>query len=511
MDKKVHITLISLYSTDAIGLRYIAAVLKQQAIDVSLIFFKEKDLTSDLMSLPTENEYQLLIGRLKKLEPDIVGISLRSSFFKIASTITERVRKEVSVPVIWGGTHPTVAPEDSIQMADMICIGEGEYPLLELADKLSSSQDHSDIQNLWIRKDGHVIKNDVRPLIPDLDSLPFPDYGDENKYFIEGDKITSSDIGLLTFNLNIMASRGCPFQCSYCCNSVFNTLYKGKGSKVRRRSVENVLEEIFSLRKKFPNIKRIDFIDEVFAWDKEWTSAFSERYPKEVGLPFQCAQHPNMVDKDILKMLKEVGLERVEVGVQSGSEKIRKEFFKRPVSDKKLLKTSQYIKQMGIVPFYDFIVDNPFETEEDRKDGLQFLLKFPRPFHLHIFSLIYFPNTVITKRALSANLISEEQIEGNSEQTFDQMFVTLRYPRPAVDQFWICLYSLTSKSFIPKFLIRALSRSEYLKNHPKPLVLFADFANTFKLGIIAMKWLLEGKPVFSTIRKTAKRGASPIV
>lgn len=199
------------------------------------------------------------------------------------------------------------------------------------------------------------------------------------------------------------------------------------------------------------------------------------------------------------------------MGVQSGSERVRKDFFKRPVSDEKLLKTSRFIKEMGIVPFYDFIVDNPFETEKDRKDGLQFLLKFPRPFHLHIFSLIYFPNTVITKRALAAKLISEEQIEGNSEQTFDQMFVTLRYPRPNVDQFWICLYSLASKSFIPKALIRVLSRSDYLKKHPKPLVLFADFSNTFKLGTIAMKWLLEGKPVFTTIRKTAKRGTSPIV
>lgn len=361
------------------------------------------------------------------------------------------------------------------------------------------------------KKNGRVIKNDVRSLIKDLNSLPFPDYGDENKYFIEGDEITSCDLGLLTYNLNIMASRGCPFQCSYCCNSVFNTLYKGKGPKIRRRSVENVMEEILSLRAKFPNIKRIDFIDEVFAWDEQWSSEFTRRYKKEVGLPFQCAQHPNMVDKDILKMLKEVGLERVEVGVQSGSEKIRKEFFKRPVSDKKLLKTSQYVNQMGIVPFYDFIVDNPFETEEDRKDGLVFLLKFPRPFHLHIFSLIYFPNTIITKRALAADLISEEQIEGNSEQTFDQMFVTLRYPRPKVDQFWICLYSLTSKSFIPKTLIRMLSHSNYLRKHPKPLVLFADFANTVKLGTIALKWFLEGKPVLATLRKTAKRGTSPIV
>jgi len=210
-------------------------------------------------------------------------------------------------------------------------------------------------------------------------------------------------------------------------------------------------------------------------------------------------------------LLKDAGLERVEVGVQSGSERIRKGYFERPVPNAKLQQTAQFLKEMGIVPFYDFIVDNPFETEEDQREGLEFLLSFPRPFHLHVFSLIYFPNTVITKRALESGLISENQIEGNAEQTFDQMFVTLRYPRPKRGQFWISLYSMASKSFIPKALIRWLSRSKFLREHPKPLIIFADLANTFKLGLIAIKWLLEGKPVFSTLRQTAKRGASPIV
>lgn len=505
------IPLISLYSTDAIGLRYIKAVLKKHGFNVPVIFFKELHLASDLMSLPTEKEYQLLMNLLKRLNPSAVGISLRSSYFKIGSSITERIKKEMSVPTIWGGTHPTIAPEESVNIADIVCIGEGEYPMLELATKISDDQDYASIKNLWIKQNGQIIKNDVRPLIQNLDALPFPDYGDKDYYFIEDEKVTSKDPGLQTYNLNIMASRGCPYHCTYCCNSVFHAIYKGKGPRIRRRSVENVMEEIFSLKDRFVNLSRIDFIDEVFAWDKDWTAKFTKRYKNEINMPFHCAQHPNMVDKDILIMLKDAGLERVEVGVQSGSERIRKQFFERPVSDQKLLKTSKFLKQMGIVPFYDFIVDNPFESEKDKKDGLEFLLKFPRPFHLHVFSLIYFPNTVITKRALSAGLITEKQVEGNAEQTFDQMFVTLRYPRPRSDQFWISLYSLASKSFVPKDFIRRLSRSEYLKRNPKPLIFLADSANTAKLGLIALKWLLEGKPVFSTIRQTAKRGTSPIV
>ncbi|MFP4081642.1 MAG: B12-binding domain-containing radical SAM protein [Candidatus Aminicenantes bacterium] len=509
--RKAHIALISLYSTDAIGIRYLSSILNNYGHKVSLILFKELYLAADSMTLPTRKEYRFLVDLLKRLNPDMVGLSLRSSYFKIASQITKKIKRELSIPVIWGGTHPTIAPDESIQVADMICLGEGEYPLLELAEKISSSQHISHIKNLWIRKDGRIIKNEVRPLIKDLDSLPFPDYGDKNKYFIEQGVKSSYDPGLQTYNLNILASRGCPYHCSYCCNSIFNAIYHKKGPRIRRRSVENVMEEIHALMDRFPRLRRVDFIDEVFAWDKKWTAEFIECYRNEVGLPFHCAQHPNMVNKEILKLLKEAGLERVEVGVQSGSERIRREYFERPVSDRRLLQNSRLLKEMGIVPFYDFIVDNPFESEEDKRQGLEFLLQFPRPFHLHVFSLIFFPNTIITKRALSAHLISEDQVESRAQQTFEQMFVTLRYPRPKDNQFWISLYSLASKSFISKSLIRWLSHRDFLRKHPKILVLFADFANTLKLSLIAVKWLWEGKPVFSTIRQTARRGRSPII
>jgi radical SAM superfamily enzyme YgiQ (UPF0313 family) len=393
----------------------------------------------------------------------------------------------------------------------MICIGEGEYPLLELAQNISASRDYIHTKNIWVKRNGQVTKNEVSSLIKNLDLLPFPDYGDEDKYFIEDDKIVNRDPGLQTYNLNIMASRGCPYQCSYCCNSVFNSIYKDKGTIVRRRSVENVMEEIHSLKDRFPNLRRIDFIDEVFAWDKNWTEEFTERYKKEVHLPFHCAQHPNVVRDDILEMLVDAGLERVEVGVQSGSEKIRQELFERPVTNNKLIDTARLLKRRKIVPFYDFIVDNPFETDKEKKEGLDFLLEIPRPFHLHLFSLKFFPNTVITKRALNEKKISEERVEGRAEQVFEQMFVTLKYPRPKKDKFWISLFSLASKSFVPKSMIRWLSKRSSLSRHPKPLVFFADLMNTLKLSFIAVRWLFEGKPVFSVLSQSAKRRKSPII
>jgi len=502
--KKFKISLIALYSSSSIGLRYLASVLKRKGFDVSMIFFKEKNIALDLMELPTKREYELLMGLLKDLNPDLIGIGVRSSFLKIASEITRNIQKNLNKPVIWGGTHATVAPEESIQVADMICLGEGEQAILDLAEKYSLAQKATDIQNIWFRRDGQVEKNSLRSLIEDLDSLPFPDYSNENKYFIEKEKISEKDPGLMAFNLDVLTSRGCPYHCSYCSNSIFCNLYKGKGPLVRLRSVHNVLDEIKTQKELFNKLRRVDFIDEVFSWDKEWVEEFVEEYKKDICLPFHCMQHPLTTDRDIMRMLKSAGLERVEIGIQTGSERVRKKIFERLVSDKKLVKTSRIMRDLKITPFYDLIVDNPFETAEDKRQGLDLMLKISRPFYMHMFSLIYFPNTNLTKKALQAKLISVDQVEGQATKSFDQMYVSLKHPRPVEDRFWISLYSLTSKRFVPKRLVKWLSRIRFLQKHPGPLVSFASVCNTIKLAAIAVKWLWEGKPVFASLGKRGK-------
>ena len=513
LKKDVKVCLISLYSSSSIGMRYITSVLRQEGFDVRMIFFKEKNIALDLMELPTPDEYESLMRLLKDINPDLIGIGVRSSFLAIAEAITQRIQKELGRPVIWGGTHATVAPEQSIQTADMICLGEGEAAMLELAQKISSGQDISNIENLWVRQNGKVSRNPIRPLLADVNSLPYPDFANENKYFLDKDTITSSDPGLQAFNLDVMTSRGCPFQCSYCSNSLFHTLYKGKGRMVRQRSPRNVLDEIISQRALFPKLKRVDFIDEVFSWSKEWVEEFVEQYKRDVSLPFHCMQHPNMTNRDIMKMLKDAGLERVEVGIQSGSERVRKEIFERRVSDEKLINTGRILREIRIVPFYDIIVDNPFETPDDKKEGLDLLLKMPRPFYMHMFSLIYFPNTALTKKAIDAKLITENDVEGKVSKSFDQMYVSLKHPRPDIDRFWVSLYSLTSKRFVPKPLIRLLSKSKFLLKNPGPLVSFASMCNTIKLGTIALKWLLEGKPVFAALgnRGKSKKQGSRVI
>jgi len=507
--KNFKIGLISLYSSSSIGLRYLSAVLKRDGFDVSLIFFKEKNIALDLMEVPTEEEYERLAGVMTDLRPDLVGIGVRSSFVSIAAEITRRLQRAPKAPIVWGGTHPTVAPEECLEVADLICRGEGEFALLDLARRLSRGEGISDIPNIWAKEGGGVIRNPIRPLIEDLDSLPFPDYGHENSYVIEKARVARLDPGLAAFNMDILTSRGCPYQCSYCCNSLFHALYRGQGRPVRLRSVSNVLAEIRTQKKIFPRLKRIDFIDEVFSWNAEWVREFIEGYTKDVRLPFHCMQHPLTTDLQIMRMLKKAGLERVEIGIQSGSERVRRQVFERPVSDAKLIATSRLMRDLRIVPFYDIIVDNPFETAEDKRRGLDLLLRMARPFYMHMFSLMYFPGTVLTRKAMEAGWITADDVEGRATKSFDQMYVSLKHPRAGPERYWISLYSLTSKRFVPKRLIRLLSGVRFLRKHPGPLVAFADFCNNLKLALIAVKWLGEGKPVFSSLGsrgRSRKRG-----
>ncbi|MFH1229458.1 MAG: cobalamin-dependent protein, partial [Candidatus Aenigmatarchaeota archaeon] len=150
--------------------------MEKNGIGVNSIFLKSAGY-----AFPTDQEIELMVEHLKSLNLAFIGISVRTRYYKLVCRLTEIIKKNMSVPVVWGGIHPTIAPEKCIGHADIICIGEGEYAMKELAEKIERKEDYSGIKNLWVRKEGKIIKNEVRPLIEDLDSLPFTDFTDNHK------------------------------------------------------------------------------------------------------------------------------------------------------------------------------------------------------------------------------------------------------------------------------------------------------------------------------------------
>ena len=192
-----NIVLVGLYRYVNFNLRIMHPLLKNiNGVKSHIIFFKNCEMNE--FNPPTDWEEKLFVKLIKELNPKLVGFSVLSPYALIARRLTKLIKNiNPSCLVIWGGIHPTIASEDCINDVDMLCMGEGEEAIQELARNLKDNKPYQSIKNLWIKNSGCFIKNPMRPLVQNLDSLPFPSYGEDSFYFIDSNKITKKDPLLL--------------------------------------------------------------------------------------------------------------------------------------------------------------------------------------------------------------------------------------------------------------------------------------------------------------------------
>jgi len=397
---------------------------------------------------PEDKQIRAFIECVDEMRPDLVGISLTTVALQASIAITRAVRKQLpSVPAVWGGIEPTIEPERCLEHADMVCMGEGEEVMVELCDRLDSNRDYADVRNLWVKRDGEIVRNPLRPLVADLDNLPFPDYSPEHNILLEEGMRREYGFDVYDNEYDSMTARGCPFACTFCCNSQLHKLYPGQ-PRVRRRSVRNVIEELRQAKERF-GIEYVRFNDDVFTDDVEWLEEFARQYREHVGLPFWCNTHPAYSDLDALRFIKEAGVHSVTMGIQSGSERILRQFYARPTKSEKIIETAATMARIGISANYDIITNNPFETDDDCRDTFDLLLSLPKPMRLNggMTELSLFPNTRI------ARMVEEQSPPPVDGRMFD---------------FWNRMYLLTQHTyrFVPRNLLRAMSRSRLLRNNP---------------------------------------------
>lgn len=475
------IVLISVYSYNSFGIRYLYSVLKEKSFDVSVIFFKEP--IHNNLGFPTEQEFDLLLTKIKDLKPDVLGLGVLSPFFEIAKEISKRLKKQFpDKPLVIGGHHAMICPEECIEIADIVCVGEGEKVIPELLTSLSNNKNIMSIKGLWIKKKGGgIIKNDVHKLIQDLNTLPLLDYENNQKFYIndnnlkEGDPLSRHSVAL------VLLSRGCPLKCSYCTTTILMKL--SKGCYVRKMIPNRAIKELEHIKKSLKNLKYVIFADEVFLTDKKWVKEFSPKYKKRINLPFRCNFYPPMINDEVISLLKSAGLDSCFLGIESGSEKIRYGIYERFVSDEQILKAAKILKRHGVLTYYDLILDNPYETETDLMATFNLCLKLPQPFNFQLYSLNNFPKTTLTERMLKDGIIKD----WDRTKTLEQWRFTFRK-----SNFWYALIILTSKSFIPRRLLLMFSKSTFLKTRPSILTLFCKATNVIKLFPTAFKFLALG-------------------
>lgn len=383
-----HLTTPAEYGFYSEGISSIAAVLNGGGHNVDLIH---------LTMVPTEEYF---VETVRALEPDIVGFSSRTTIFDEVRRLAGYVRDTVSVPTVVGGVHPTIAPELVAEApeVDVTCVGEGETPFLELCDALETGRPYDSIPNLWIRRNGKITKNAVRPALENLDELPFPDYD------IYDESILYS-IGIFTGP--VMVSRGCPYMCTYCCNHRMRDAYPNRKRYARFRSPSNAIEYLKRLLKRFPKTKYVNFLDNILPLYDDWFLEFADLYKTGIGLPYACRYRSNLVNEENVAKLAESGCYLIHFGVESGNEEIRKQVLNRQTSQEQIERAFALCRDYGISTLTYNMVGLPQEDKRKFLDTVKLNAKI-RPNRM-VLSVFYpYPHTALHDLAEEEGIMAED-------------------------------------------------------------------------------------------------------
>ncbi|GBD26893.1 2-hydroxyethylphosphonate methyltransferase [bacterium HR30] len=459
--RPLRVVLLTFYNYESHALRIFHPLLKQRGHDVHSIFFKNYFT----YVAPTPAEEDMVVDLVTRLQPDLVAMSVWSTYYQLAARLTRRIKAAVNPVVIWGGIHAQACSEECLEHADIVCRGEGEYVLAELTDRLGLGEDFTDLAGCWVRRGDKLYRNPPRQLIADLDALPLPDLSPENKYYLGHGRwrdVARWDQAAVSYD--VMTVRGCPFQCTFCIHNFTRPATQGLGTYIRRRSVEHVMAELRMVKASRPRLRAIAFSDDIFAPPRPWLEEFCARYKEEIGLPFVIFSFPGMVDERKVGLLREAGLWCTTIGIQSGSERIRRDCYERETSNETIINACRIFAQFGVQRNLDFILDNPYETDEDRYETIDLLLRLPKPFYANFFSLTYFPGVDLTERALRDGYITRDDVEDRAQKGYHLWGGALMPIRSPENLYWDVLYTMAVHGF-PRWLVTRLAKGRLLRRN----------------------------------------------
>ena len=268
--------------------------------------------------------------------------------------------------VAFGGVHSQVSPEETIAMPliDIICLGEGEHAMLELADAIQENRDFTGIKNLWVKTGGNIHKNSLREFQP-LDELLFYDWSLFDCQFYK------PFLGKLYKCGHYELSRGCPYNCHYCTNTYLKELFRACGPHHRERGIGRAILELEHLKLEY-GLQMLKFWDESFlAMRKERLEEFAGQYKSSIDLPFIIQTRPETISDSKVALLKSAGCVAISMGIESGSKRIRDTVLNRPMADEVTINAFKTVKKFGIRTSAFNMIGLPFETEEDIRETVE--------------------------------------------------------------------------------------------------------------------------------------------
>jgi len=363
------------------GILLISSLLKQAGHQVSLVVATEEDPLAAAL----------------RLRPDVLGYTVYTGSHLWYLETNRRIRAQLpGLFSVFGGPHPTFFPEMIEQEGvDGLCIGEGEYATLDLMNALERNGDgvrlaRSDILNWWLKLNGEVVRNPLRPLLTgeDLDALPFAD-----RELLYAAHRHSRRTKIKPF----ITGRGCPYNCAFCFNKAYADLYGGQAHRFRRRSVDNVIRELQEVISGY-DMRFVLFMDDTFILQDRWLHEFMPRYKAEIGLPFWCQVRANLVTEEKLALFKQSGCVSVSFGLEAGNDRLRNAVLNRNMSREEILGAAEMLRRHGIAFMTNNMLGLPTGSLETDWETLELNAQC-RPAYANVFLFQPYPKTALGEKA----------------------------------------------------------------------------------------------------------------
>jgi radical SAM superfamily enzyme YgiQ (UPF0313 family) len=386
-----------------LGIMYVASSLRNAGHHVKIIDLQFDSITN-------------LINELKLFSPDVVGITCTTPTFPLAEQIAKTIKEiNKNIYVVLGGIHATSNPVETLksEFIDFVVIGEGEETTVDLLDALQYNKNLKNVKGIGFKENGKIIINPPRPPIENLDELPLPAY----------DLVDMEQYKKYRNAIMIFTSRGCPFNCIFCASHLIF------GKKVRRRSIENVIEELKLLKNKY-GITHIAFYDDTFTLDKKYVIELCKRMIEEkLDFKWWCNTRVNTVDEELLRRMKKAGCVEISYGFESGTQRVL-DFMKKGITIEQSRKAAEITRKVGIDMHGFFIINFPTERKEEMIKTIKFARELPLKWFRVSLATPY-PGTELFEICIKNNLLSEEQLQDWSRYNYLKEFYI---PNPNVSE-----------------------------------------------------------------------------
>lgn len=339
------------------------------------------------------------------LKPDLIAFSVMSPHWYPMEPYFAVLKSMMpELPICIGGYQAMLSQEQTIENPniDFICVGDGEYAIGNLAQFLRGSKD-GPVDGMWERlSDGEIIRTEPHQ-IGDLASLPFPDYD----IFAKDGKFT--DVNTSIFGpkekvvLPVMTGRGCPYRCTYCCNTPLLDGWKTKKEFLRKYDPEDMVNELIRLRDRY-NVGYFEFWDELFLSNLKFVRAFFEIYKEKIRLPFSINSRVEVMNEKFCESAADAGCHTIWFGIESGDEKYRSTMLGRKMTNLQVAEAAENCKKAGINRLTFNIVGMPLETAENMRQTLE-LNRRIAPEFFFFFPYIPLRGTPLYERAKAEGLL----------------------------------------------------------------------------------------------------------